>query len=172
MSNPPNPLLLPTSADELSNPQTSRRALTAEQLNDIRHLLDGARTPSMQSAATSFKGRRALVPVTSKAVFEGTLEPIVAADGKERFVVHVGDGKFKEMTREDAHHQLFDSKCNYVSVDDSSSKQSSEAGKSSSKAIHANNTSKQTKSALRTKNIQAQVAPSAPDGDSGRMGCI
>jgi hypothetical protein len=149
-----NPLLLPTSADELPKPQTSRRALTAEQLSDIRHLLDdGAKTPSMSAATASIKGRRVLVPVTSKAVFEGTLEPTLSTDGEqEQFIVHVGNGKFEELTREDA-LQLFDKQ---GKTDDSLSIQSTAMDTSSSKLPQ-----KQTiKSALKTKNTQAQAAPS------------
>ena len=106
MRAPTNPLFLPQTPDELSQAQTvSRGALPSDQLTDIKHLLDRARTPSITSNQTSLSGSRVLVPVTSKAMFEGTLEPTVyagAGGAEEKFLVHVGESKFEEMSCEQA----------------------------------------------------------------------
>ena len=112
MKAPSNPLLLPETPDDLSKTKTaaSRGALSPDELVDIKHLLNRARAPSISSNHSSLSGSRVLVPVTSKAMFEGTLEPTLSASGDtpgEKFVIHVGDGKFEEMSCEQA-RQFFD----------------------------------------------------------------
>ena len=109
MSRSTNPLLLPTVANDLSKLSKARRTLTPNEWNDVKFFLDGAKRSSMASTETSVRGRRILVPVTSKALFDGTLEPSMKSN-EEQFALHVGNGKFEEMSREQA-RKLVDLHC-------------------------------------------------------------
>jgi hypothetical protein len=105
-----NPLFLPETSNDLRNAQTSRNDLTPSELEDIKFFLSGAKSLSMTLSDTRLSGRRVLVPVTSKALFEGNLEPSMSSGPKgaeELIVVHLGDGKYHDMSREEA-RKLFD----------------------------------------------------------------
>lgn len=100
---------LPTSASDIDPSHIRQDALSSDELREIRSLIDVAKGGTSKQAASTtscqpLTGRRVMVPVTSKAFFEGVLQPPVkdsGSDTEEQIVVNVG-GKLKEMTRVEA----------------------------------------------------------------------
>lgn len=95
---------LPTSASDIDLTDICcRDPLSSDDLRQIRSLIE---------TSQPLTGRRVMVPITSKAFFEGELQPSTKDSGSissnnnaaadERVVLNVGDGKLKEMTRTDA----------------------------------------------------------------------
>mmetsp|Transcript_30200 Transcript_30200/g.63681 ORF Transcript_30200/g.63681 Transcript_30200/m.63681 type:complete len:507 (-) Transcript_30200:42-1562(-) len=102
---------LPSTTDEIPKSDIRRHPLTSEELRDIRTLIGAAKkgtTHDHAAGSTSsqqpLSGRRVMVPLTSKAFFEGTLQPKNAgADAmQEQIIVNGGSGEFVEMTRAEA----------------------------------------------------------------------
>jgi len=115
---PPLAVPLPSTLDEIPPSDIRRHPLSLEELRDIRSLIGAAAkkgtvindgTGKQQPLA----GRRVMVPVTSKAFFEGTLQPPTTktktnspskgddAAMQEQIVVN-GGGGLVEMTRGEA----------------------------------------------------------------------
>ena len=114
-----------TSALDKLPSQARNRPLSLRELQDIRALIGAAKGSGGNNASkkSTFKsannatskcepltGRRVMVPITSKAFFEGMLEPPIKLDSpsdsnisdvamNERVTVHVGAGYHVEMTR-------------------------------------------------------------------------
>lgn len=107
----------PPRNDAISNlempPRTRKNPLSENALQDIQALLGKATTNgAAASKCDPMKGRRVMVPVTSKAFFEGVLDPPVKSYGRsgsdvcafeeEIVSVHIGEGKYVDMTRSEA----------------------------------------------------------------------
>ncbi len=116
---------LPTSASDVNPSDIRRDALSLDELRKIKSLIDvakGSGTTAKQatssvttSSCQPLTGRRVMVPITSKAFFEGVLQPpgtnadspsLNSTAAEEQIVVNVGGGQLKEMTRVEA--------CNYI----------------------------------------------------------
>ncbi|KAL3805086.1 hypothetical protein HJC23_003314 [Cyclotella cryptica] len=107
-----NPLFPSTTDELLKSHKTRPNHLSSDELTTIRSLVGaavGAENTRLQSstknnaanANQTISGRRVLVPITSKGLFEGILDP--PSDlGREQLIIHVGEGKFEQMSREDA----------------------------------------------------------------------
>ena len=113
---------LPSTADEIPTSELRRNPLTQEELRDIRSLIGVAKKKGANhdhhggaSASASspelLSGRRVMVPMTSKAFFEGVLQPIPPtntntnasfAAEEEQLIINNGGGKLVEMSRTDA----------------------------------------------------------------------
>jgi len=102
---------LPKSASDIDPSDIRQNALSSDELRKIRSLIDVAKggtskqTASSQTSCQPLTGRRVMVPVTSKAFFEGVLQPPAKDSGSaadEQIVVNIGGGKIKEMTRVEA----------------------------------------------------------------------
>lgn len=115
MSNLNQPLF--SSLDDIPSSQIRQYPLSPSELKEIRSLIGRAKedgvtsTTSSSSSNEPLAGRRVMIPVTSRAFFEGVLQPFTTSDGdaatninamKERVVVNVGDGKLVELTRLEA----------------------------------------------------------------------
>lgn len=114
------PLLLPSTINDIIPSVDARlRPLSSEELHDIRSLIGVAkgggggssRDGAAEAAPLPLAGRRAMIPVTSKAFFEGILEPApnrtldstkAAAIMNEQIIINDGNGNLVEMTRAEA----------------------------------------------------------------------
>lgn len=101
---------LPTSASDINPSDIRKDPLSLDELRKIKSLIDVAKSSGTGKQATSCQpltGRRVMVPITSKAFFEGVLQPPVTNAGgpsaaEEQIVVNVGDGQLQEMSRVEA----------------------------------------------------------------------
>lgn len=151
-----NPLFLTTTAGELSKIHKARHPLSSNQLDDIRSFLDGTANPPTM---TKVSGKRVLVPVTNKALFEGTLDPPSSpTTEEEQFVVHIGDGKFREKSRSDA-RRLFNKQADKSSIGTSASQQSSTTAHSLGQEIREIQTN-ELKRVADIKSTKSQKSPS------------
>ena len=105
---------LPTCASDIDPSDIRQDPLSADELRKIRSLIGVGKGGTSKQATSSCQPllarRRLMVPLTSKAFFEGVLQPDsgssspsgATAAAEEQIVVNVGGGKLKEMTRVDA----------------------------------------------------------------------
>lgn len=160
MANP-----LPTNMNDIPPSEVRAQPLSKEELQDIRSLISVAKQGSATSSSSptinqpALAGRRVMIPVTSKAFFEGELQPPTSSDdvGGEKIVVN-NSGKLSEMTRSEA-CTIFDEKHQIFSA---ASKQKAQPKKS---AIREGKISTSSK-LLSTSTAQNSIAPSpAADND-------
>eukprot|EP00984_Skeletonema_dohrnii_P026665 scaffold16037_cov139-Skeletonema_dohrnii-CCMP3373.AAC.2 len=101
---------LPASASDINPSDIRKDPLSLDELRKIKSLIDVAKGSGASKQATSCQpltGRRVMVPITSKAFFEGVLQPPIKDSGssssgtaaEEQIVVNIGGGHLKEMTR-------------------------------------------------------------------------
>ncbi len=94
-------------------PMPRTNPLSVSELHDVQALLGKAKaTGAGAPKCEPLSGRRVMVPVTSKAFFEGVLNPPVKSNGwsgsigrtfdEEVVRVHTGEGKYVDMTRSEA----------------------------------------------------------------------
>ncbi|KAL7485645.1 hypothetical protein ACHAW6_011230 [Cyclotella cf. meneghiniana] len=107
-----NPLF-PSTTDEISKSHKTRiNRLSSDEVIAIRSLVGAAMgadntrgylltTNNAANTNQTITGRRVFVPVTSKGLFEGILDP-PSDSGSEQLIIHVGEGKFEQMSREEA----------------------------------------------------------------------
>lgn len=104
MSKPP----LPTSAADVNPSDIRKDPLSLDELRKIKSLIDVAKGSGASSSCKPLTGRRVMVPITSKAFFEGVLQPPSGTNAgspsaaEEQLVVNVGGGQLQEMTRVEA----------------------------------------------------------------------
>ena len=153
-----NPLFLTTTAVELSKSQKARHPLSSHQLDDIRSFLDGATNPSRTAKVS---GKRVLVPVTTKALFEGTLEPPSSSTtGEEQFVVHVGDGTFREKSRSEARRLFNNEQADKSPIGTPASSRITRSTGQERREIQTN----ELRKVAAIKSTKSQEAPSDDDG--------
>mmetsp|Transcript_14351 Transcript_14351/g.27327 ORF Transcript_14351/g.27327 Transcript_14351/m.27327 type:complete len:553 (+) Transcript_14351:77-1735(+) len=166
---------LPSTPDEIPSSDIRQHPLTSEELHDIRSLIGSAKKSSNNNASLAqqtqpLAGRRVMIPITSKAFFEGTLQPPTknvlnisrnnAADVamQEQIIMNVGGGKFEEMTRAKARDFL-----------EKQQRLSETKEKKKKKAVKSSLKSKKATSKVTTRNDDAPTPSTADEREQERQ---
>ncbi|KAK1741848.1 hypothetical protein QTG54_007421 [Skeletonema marinoi] len=141
---------LPASARDINPSDIRKDPLSLDELRKIKSLIDVAKVSGASKQATSCQpltGRRVMVPITSKAFFEGVLQPPIKDSGssssvtaaEEQIVINIGGGQLKEMTRVQACAYL-DKQLNVLDKSNTSKTKKTKAKSTALKKGFLNNT--------------------------------